>query len=173
MRDFSNYFPNLSEDAKVWVYVASASLDNKTAEALVEVIASFGSSWSSHGRIVQSNYELIDQQVVVLGAEVSQGTISGCGIDKSLHVLESFAQQHGFEWVTALSVTYRDAAGKLCVSTRKQFRELVKNGVITDATNVIDTAVSSLSELRNNGLEPHAGSSWHASVFSIPASQAV
>ncbi|NQV72074.1 hypothetical protein HQ496_03050 [bacterium] len=173
MRDYSTFFPTLSGSSKVWVYVASIAIDDSTAEKLTSVLFSFGNQWSSHGRIVLSEFDILDHQLIVLGAEVDQGGISGCGIDKSLHVLEEFARETGFEWVSALSIVYRDTEGLLKVVSRPEFRSEVKQGGVTDMTKVIDTSVSVLSEIREGKLEAQAGASWHARVFAIPASSTV
>ena len=173
MRDYSTFFPTLSDDAKVWVYVAAAALNDRTAENMSAVLYAFGNQWSSHGRIVRSEFDLLDQQIIVLGAEVDQVGISGCGIDKSLHVLEDFARENGFEWVSALSIVYRDTQDQLQVVSRPEFRNEVKQGSVTEISRVLDTSVSVLSEIREGKLEALAGASWHARVFAIPASSTV
>ncbi len=170
MNDYHTIFPALDPSSKLWIYVANQKLTLNIVQDLEANLQSFIGAWSSHGRTVLADFQIVDQQIVILSAFVEQGEISGCGIDKSLHVLEQFAEKNGFEWLGHLSIMYRDESGHLHIVSRAQFRALAKEGVVTEATVVLDSSISSLSELRNGGFERSAGTSWHGRVFQLPTS---
>ncbi|MDA1027853.1 MAG: hypothetical protein O3B41_02205 [Bacteroidetes bacterium] len=170
MIDYSQIFPSLDSDSKLWVFVADHPMSTQDKAALTAEIASFMHSWSSHGRKVIADFQIVDRQILLLSAMVEQGEISGCGIDKSLHVLEQFAAQNNFSWLGHLSIIYRDTSGTLQIVSRSDFRVMARSGAVTAATTVFDTSISLLSELRNGDFERSAGTSWHGRVFQLETS---
>lgn len=164
-------FEKLPDEADVWIYAADRSLGPDAAERLESALDDLMSAWSSHGRRVLGARAVLDDRVVVVGAWVADGTISGCGIDKSLHVLDHVASEHDFEWVDGLSVVYRTRDGEFDTCSRAEFRQLASNGRVDAGTSVIDLSIRGLGELRSNGVERPAGECWHARVFDLsPAS---
>jgi len=170
MMDYSSFFPALDSESRVWVYVANTPLSPVVQAELNRTVQEFGANWSSHGRVVVSDFTVMDNQILILSAFVQQGEISGCGIDKSLHVLDQFALRNGFDWVSALSILYRDGEGALVISSRSEFRQLIKSGAVTESTIVLDPSITTLSQLRDGQFEMMAGMCWHAGVFQIPVS---
>lgn len=170
--DYRSLFPSLDPDTRIWVYVSDSPLSASQEADLERTVRDFGAGWSSHGRVVISDFTIIENQILILGAYVQQGEISGCGIDKSLHVLDQFAQSNEFEWVSALSVIFRDTEDRLAVLPRNAFRQLVKSGEVSESTTVMDTSITSLADVRAGRFELPAGMSWHAGVFQIPISLA-
>jgi len=166
--DYDSLFSGLDAGSDVWVYISHTPLTETQSKALIASLAEFSNGWSSHGRRVHAGYELVDAQMLVLGAWIEGGDISGCGIDKSLHLIDGFAAEHGFSWADSLSVIYRDTANSLHVVTRSEFRALVRNGSISANTVVVDSTIRVLSEIREGQLEKPASESWHSMVFKIP-----
>ncbi|NNF03194.1 MAG: hypothetical protein HKN17_01905 [Rhodothermales bacterium] len=160
-------FEQLPDDADVWIYAASSALEPDAAAALERALDELVSAWSSHGRRVLGAHTLLDTRVVIVGAYVPDGTISGCGIDKSLHVLDEVAAEHGFDWADGLSIVYRASADRLAVCSRSEFRERAASGSVDTGTPVIDLSTRRLGDLRSNGIERPAGRTWHARVFDL------
>lgn len=165
MIDYSSLFPQLRPEAKAWAYVASRPLSSEESDALGQTIASFQSQWSSHGRVVHSNFMIAYKQVLILSADVDQGEISGCGIDKSLHLLDSIAESFGFTWANTLSIVYKVGDETVQITDRASFRRLVQAEEVNALTPVFDFSVSTLNDIRRGLFELPAGSSWHQRVF--------
>lgn len=164
-------FDSLPDEADVWIYAAGSRPGQDAVQGLERSLEELMTSWSSHGRRVLGARTVLDNRVVVVGAFVPDGTISGCGIDKSLHVLDHVAAEHGFEWVDGLSVVYRSREGRIETCPRSEFRRLAVDGAVDAGTPVIDLSVRNLGELRSNGIERPAAKSWHGRVFDLaPAS---
>lgn len=163
----SDTFEKLPDEADVWIHAADRTLGPDAAARLESALDNLMSAWSSHGRRVLGARAVLDRRLVVVAAWVADGTISGCGIDKSLHVLDEVASEHGFEWVDGLSVVYRTRDGDFEACSRSEFRRLAENGSVDAGTPVVDLSVRSLGPLRSKGLESPAADSWHARVFDL------
>jgi len=173
MTDYTDLFPNLPGDSDVWVYTASRILSDKDSAELTSLLSQFASDWSSHGRMVDSGFKVINKQLVLLGANIPGGDISGCGIDKSLQMLTDFSRTRDFQWVDSLSIVYRNSESELSVESRAGFRTKVASGEVTADTVVVDTSLRLLDSVRTGMLELKSADSWHGRLFRIPAHSTV
>lgn len=155
-------FEHLPDHSHAWLYASDRELTHAEAQALLSALEPFRKAWTTHGRPVDSGATLVDNRVLVIGAHVSDGDMSGCGIDKSLHALEAFATRAGFSWVSGLTIVYRTKDGRLETVPRTRFAALADQGAVNAHTLVIDLSVRSLGELRTHGIERPTRSSWHA-----------
>jgi hypothetical protein len=160
-------FDALPDDADVWMYAADRPLDAEDQRLLTIALDDLLETWSSHGRKVSGAYAVLSDRLLVISAHVANGSISGCGIDKSLHVLDPLARERGFEWVDGLSVVYRSGTGEFETCTRSEFRTLASGGDVNADTPVVDLSVGTLEALRAGGVERPAGTSWHGRAFDL------
>jgi len=166
--DSSVLFPSLPDDARLWVYVAPRSLTDEEQDAVRTRLANFIDGWSSHGRPVDGAADVLHKRFVVLAATLADGSISGCGIDASVHAVDEIAQALDIEWIPTLDIVFRDAAGRVQHCTRAEFQALAEQGTVTVETPVFDPSITTLGALRHGSFEQPAGASWHARAFDLP-----
>lgn len=159
----------LPDESRLWLYVASRQLTPSEVSSIRDGLNAFLADWSSHGRAVQGAADVCEDRLVALAASIPGGDISGCGIDKSVHVLERIGGQLGVEWLSGLAIVYRDQHGDVVVSDRPAFRSAVRAGRVDAESRIIDLSPTDLRSLRAGKVERRAGDSWHARVFGIPA----
>ena len=159
----------LPDAARCWIYVAERPLTEAEQTALLNALETFFEGWVSHGRPVHGAATCLDDRfLVVAGTLMQEGTISGCGIDASVHAVEEAAQRLGLRWASPLLVFYRDADDTVVSLPRSAFKKLVADGTVNAETQVFDVSLTTLGQLRSGGFEQPAGDSWHARVFRIP-----
>jgi len=158
-------FDHLPDGADCWLYATDRVLTADEIAFMENLFDTFQREWSSHGQKVHGACRVIEGRIIVIAAHVEGGDISGCGIDKSLHLLQEAAQSRSFSWVSALNIVYQDGDGDLQVVTRAQFKTLAAQGAITDSTRVVDLSLRSLGALRSHGLLRTVASSWHARLL--------
>lgn len=167
--DYAAAFPTLPDDARLWAHVANRPLRPDEEARLRSILEAFLSDWTSHGRPVRGAFAFADARVLLVGADLPGGAVSGCGIDKLVHRIEEAAQAMGFAWTSPLAVFYRAASGGVQHASRPDFRALAQAGTVTTATPVLDPGVSSVGALRAGAFEKPAGQAWHAQAFALPA----
>lgn len=158
-------FDHLPDAADCWLYATDRTLTDDEVAFLESLFDSFQREWSSHGRQVAGACKVFDGRIVVVAAHIANGDISGCGIDKSLHLLQEAAISRSFNWVSALNTVFRGSDGTLQVASRVQFKALATKGVVNESTEVVDLSIRSLGALRENGLLRPASTSWHARLL--------
>lgn len=161
-------FPDLPGDARCWVYVTDAPMDDDVQDAFLDRMNAFLDTWTTHGRSVDGRVAIRDDRFVMVAATVDEGgSVSGCGIDAAVQAMDEAAAELGVSFAPALHVVFRDDAGDVQTLPRPTFRERVDAGDVTLETPVFDPSVTTLDEVRNGAFERPAGESWHKRVFSF------
>lgn len=167
--DYSTLFPDMPDDARLWIHITNRPLTDEEQRALTNRIRQFAEGWTSHNRPVRGAVEMVDDRVLLIAATIDEGpAISGCGIDAVTHAVEEAAQALKFDWASPLDVFYRDDDGRLQQCSRSEFRTRIENEGLTTETIVLDPSVMNVGELREGAVEQPARSAWHARVFDLP-----
>ena len=159
----------LSNDARVWVFGVSPSLQGAAGEMLLREVDRFLSEWSAHGTPVTSGREVIDGSFLVIAAEKNSET-SGCSIDRLFHTLRSLEHDLRVSIIDTERVFYRDLSGAVRAASRSEFRELAGNRAVNAGTPVFDPLVETVGAIRRGELEKPAAASWHAAAFLLASS---
>ena len=166
--NYTDIFSSLSKEARVWVYPVDKDLTPSDTSSIFAHLSHFITNWQSHGRKVSAESAILYNRFIILGAEIPEAEISGCGIDASVHAIESIGKQSGFSLLSGLNIFYRDSSGVIQHRGRSEFRTKVKTGEVTGDTLVLDPSITQIAQLRNGEFELPAKKSWHSTVFRIP-----
>jgi len=167
MRTLKDFAASLPKSTPVWLYLSSRDLSPSEQEHLIRDCESFFVSWTSHQRPVTATVIVLADRVLVLAADIPDAQISGCGIDKWVHFVESLADRTGFQWLGALDVAVRRPGGHVDSMTRTDFRKEVSAGTIDSTTRVFDISARSIGRLLESGVERPASESWHKMYLRI------
>ena len=159
----------MSTDKRTWVYVLSEPIDGQIADTVKAELKKFTASWSSHGRTVSSEVSIVHRRIILLSAEVEHGTISGCGIDASVNVLEEIVDGLGLKIAPPLSVCYLDHEGSAQVVGRSEFVGLFEQGDVTPETLCVQADVRHIAGASQVNYLLPLGSSWHSRLVGVDA----
>ncbi|MBL7979060.1 MAG: hypothetical protein JNN12_12030 [Bacteroidetes Order II. Incertae sedis bacterium] len=166
-------FNALPPDAQAWVYIADRPLSASVQQAVLEQLKTFFSTWKSHGRPVRGAARFWADRFLCVGAFIEGGTISGCGIDASVHAIGAVPEAFGFAWESPLKVFYRDATGAVQSVPRAVFRKMVQEQHVGSETIVFNPGITEVQALENQSFELPLKDAWHARVFRLPAATSV
>ena len=158
-------FEHLPDSADCWLYAADRLLAEDEVTLLESLFSRFERDWSSHGRRVQGACRVIENRIVVVAAHIEQGDISGCGIDKSLHLLQEVAESRSFNWASALNIVFEGRDNLIHIVPRSGFKELAADMKIGMDTRVVDLSIRNLGALREHGVLRPVAQSWHARLM--------
>ena len=173
-------FDSLPDAARVWLFPLDRTLNAAATDVLRESLAGWLSSWTSHGRPVRAEADVLEGRVLAVGAVISleertrplgaaNAGVSGCGIDTMERAVASAMEAAGVGLASALGVTTRDADGAWTTLSRPAFRRLVRDGEADARTRVLDVTAETVGTLRERGVERAAGEAWHARAFRLAA----
>jgi len=154
-------FENSPDSSRVWVYGFSLLLSPEQKETVKAKLDQFKSTWQYHGKPVNGDYEIVDNQFVIL---TTNDTISGCSIDSSVSVFKELKLIDGLDALDLNLIFFRSKRGIEAVS-RPEFQVLVSAGEITDDTKVFNLSIETVSDIQNGLFEIDFIKSWHGQAF--------
>ena len=156
-------FESLPGHGRLWVFPASRALSDEHAARLLGAVDDFLAQWSAHGAPLQAGRRLVEGRFLLVGVDVDAEAPSGCSIDALVNRLQTLGAEMGITLTDHAPVWYRDSEGIHTV-TRGEFRELVREGVVSASTHVFDTSLTRVDQAMG-GLEKPASETWHRRAF--------
>ena len=152
------HIETLSDDAPVWIFGISPSLDEAGSARLLQQVDAFLENWAAHHVPITGARELVEGSFLVIAADENREK-SGCSIDRMFGTLRSLEQELGVTILDSGRVFYRDADG-IRALPRASFRTAA-----TVDTPVFDVTAERLGEVRSGSWERRAADSWHRQLL--------
>jgi len=156
-----DFHPN----SRVWVYQASRLLSLQEAFDAEDKINAFVEEWQSHGAKVKAAGFLFFGQFVILMADESIATVSGCSTDSSVRFIKSLEATYGVSFFdrTTLAFIIKDKVQLLPLA---QLQYAFDNGFVNGDTLYFNNLVATKAELENNWIIP-VKESWLKSRIQV------
>lgn len=157
---------DFSPDSRVWVYQSNRAFIEKEQIEINEQLFQFYSQWAAHGAPVKGWAKIVYGQFIVIMADESATTVSGCSTDASVRVIKSIERQYDVNLFDRTSITFlrKDKAEMLPMH---QIQYALDKGFITADTPVFNNVVYTKQELLDLWLVP-IRNSWLAQRFLLP-----
>lgn len=140
-------------NSKVWVYQSSRPFSDKEQSEIQEQLFQFYEQWQAHGTPVKGWASLLFGRFVVMMADETNVTVSGCSIDSSVRILKSLEAQYSVKLFDRLSITFlvKDKAEILPIN---QVQYAIDNGYINGDTLLFNNIVTTKAELLEDWVQP-------------------
>lgn len=151
---------------RVWIYQSNRFFNSSEKRRIEEILEGFVAQWTAHGNQLAGSFEIRDSLFIVLVVDETKAMVTGCSIDKSVHLLKQIENELGLKLFDRLVVAYRDRAaqGEIKLVSRDAFQTLVDSKQIDQDTVVFNNMITNLEDLKENWEVP-VKCSWHAKVF--------
>lgn len=160
-------FSSLPDEAQLWVYGFAKPLGEAERGLIGGTLDQFLTEWSTHGTPVRGAYSFAGDRFVILAGHL-EGGISGCSIDSSVRSFQRLRDAHGLDGLDRSLIHFRDANGDLRSVAFNEFQERVAAGEVGPDTEVFDTTIQTLADLRAGRFQLPFAESWHARSFPLP-----
>src|SRR5688572_14360081 len=139
----------LSNDAHVWIFGISPSLDAAKSDALLRTVNAFLDDWAAHGVPIKGAAEVREGSFLIVAAD-EQREKSGCSIDRMFGTLKQLERDLGVQILDSNRVFFREGDGIRAVE-----RGSFKSSATSD-TPVFDVLAERLGEVRAGAWEKPA-----------------
>lgn len=148
----------LSNDAHVWIFGISPSLDPAQSEILLRQVDSFLDDWAAHGVPIRGARDLREGSFLIVAADENREK-SGCSIDRMFGTLKALEHDLGVRILDSNRVFLRDG-GTIRAVPRAEFGRAANAD-----TPVFDLTAGKLGEIRTGTWERPAAESWHRQLL--------
>lgn len=149
---------------RIWIYQANRFFTAPEREQALQILQEFVQDWTAHGNRLAGTADILHNLFVVLQVDESVAHVTGCSVDKSVHLLKRIEHELNITLFDRLLVAYRDKDGKIQLVSRDVFQALVTEGVVTDDTAVFNNLIMDGADFPEKWELPFS-QSWHAQVF--------
>lgn len=168
VREIEQLIPaGYADDSRVWVYQSSRPMSEKEELEINEQLQQFYMQWQAHGTPVKGWARLLFRRFIVMIADETDVTVSGCSTDSSVRIIKSIERQYEVNMFDRLSITFlvKDQPEVLPLG---QVQYAIDKGYINADTLLFNNLVETKKELLENWLQP-LGNSWLKGRVSLPA----
>ena len=164
--DYQKHIPaEFSEHSRVWVYQSSRRLSLSEALSIEDDIETFKSDWNTHGRSNTSYVNLFFGQFLIIMADESEGSVSGCSTDSSVRFVKELEKKLSVQFFDRqlLAFVIKD---EIQVLPMGQLDYALSQGFLKADTLYFNNLVSTKKQLLESWLVPVADS-WLASRLQL------
>ncbi len=158
-------------DVRCWVFGSSKPLTDATP-ALADRLDRFFTQWNSHGQAVSGRWRIVEERFLVVLREPEGAEVSGCSIDSMVGEVKQLEKELETRLLDSSRIFYRTAEGPVDSVNRLEFKALAAEGRITPDTEVFDTTLTNLSDLRPGVFSKPLKDSWHLRLYEQAVAQA-
>jgi hypothetical protein len=161
---FKHLIPEDFDDtSRVWIYQADRRFTMQEALQIEAMLDGFVEQWNTHGTPVKGFATMFFGQFIVLMADESAATVSGCSTDSSVRLIKSIEQTFQVSLFNRqlLGFVMKDNIQLLPLA---QLTYAIEHGFVTRDTHYFNNTVQTKAELQEKWLIP-AGTSWLSGKF--------
>lgn len=157
-----DFLPRLASSSKLWCYLSDTELNAEQVAATQQALAEFVGQWKAHGTQLSADFQILGNQLILIGVDESNQEATGCSIDSQVHFMQELATKLGVDFFNRhLLALAEDNTAKVI-----SFEDLatgMETGSYSDDTLVLDHLLTNLESLRANGVKK-LSDSWHTNL---------
>lgn len=151
-------FEEISDEARVWVYLADRQIMNEDLSTISIRLKSFTDNWQAHGKDLKASFAIIYDQFLIIAADNNHNAASGCSIDASVHFLQQMEKEFNLKLFLRNQVPFLFNQTLKVYPLNEIWHEFRK-GTINAETLTFNPIIHQKIDLKNGWIQP-AGSSW-------------
>jgi len=159
-------FENLPAESRVWIYTGSKPFTEKETETITTLLNAFCEQWAAHGHPLQSSFQILENQFVVMAVNEDFHNPSGCSIDSSVGVMRKIHETTGIDLLDRKRVPFL-INQKIELIPLAHLKIQFQQGMLQSSSLTFNTLATTKHQLENWKLP--AESSWLAKYLPKPA----
>ncbi|MFD1768564.1 ABC transporter ATPase [Sphingobacterium suaedae] len=149
---------------RVWIYQSNRLLSAEEVEQISQILQEFVVQWTAHGNQLAGSFLIKYNLFVILQVDEGKAMVTGCSIDKSVHLLKKIEERLDVSLFDRMQIAYRRSEDEIVVAGRDRFEQLIAAGEVDRDTIVFNNMVGTAQDFADNWEVP-LKDSWHAKVF--------
>jgi hypothetical protein len=152
--DIREHLPeDFAPESRVWIYQSSRTLFMSEAFELETILEQFTANWKAHGAAVKGYANLFFGRFIILMADETKTTVSGCSIDSSVKMIREVEQLFKIDLFNRQSLAFL-IKEKVEAIPLSQFQYALENKFIQIDTPYFDNTVLTKKELEEKWIIP-------------------
>lgn len=142
-------FDQMPEYSRVWVYQADQKFSESDEKVLRARMMSFCEGWNTHGNLMSTSFNIVENQILILAVDESNLGASGCSIDSSVRTLRELENTLNINLTDQGKISLKRSTGEMKVISALGVKSRVNSGEIDLQTEVINPMIRVKADLQN------------------------
>lgn len=156
---------DFAPESRVWLYQSSRLFTLSEALEIEDRLQAFCANWQAHGAGIKGYGNFLFGRFLVLIADETRTTVSGCSTDNSVRFVKALGETFGVDFFDRRQLAFV-VKDKIEVLPMHQSAYALEHGFITGETLYFNNLVATKQELENNWIIP-VKDSWLASKLKV------
>ncbi|CAI8161646.1 MAG: Uncharacterised protein [Cryomorphaceae bacterium] len=135
----------MNPESRMWFYGLKTPMNAAQSAELKGIMDDFVGGWKAHGAQLAAAYRLIANQFLIIAVDETQQQATGCSIDKSVHLLQEFGENHDLDFFNRMLVHVLENGTFTSYSTA-ELKAAIAEGKIGPNTQIMNTTAATLKE---------------------------
>jgi len=150
----------LPASSRVWVFQADRELTYDEIDEVRPIIYRYADQWVSHGIEVESYGNIFHRRFLVLVADETKLSVSGCSIDSTVHFVQSIGNSLNVDFFDRMNYAIMNADESINTIHHIDFKSEFDKGIINEDTLIFDNLVNTKRTFLEGWIKP-IKESWH------------
>ena len=151
-------FDSLSPTSRIWIFQANRPFSPDERQLVEKTLRDFTEGWAAHGSPLKTSFTVKYDQFIILAADETHETPSGCSIDSSVRVLKALEHDHGVQLFDRNLIAFKSDGGIELIPFQ-DLKQKFKDGILNQGTLTFNNLVGTKSALEHDWLVP-ADKTW-------------
>jgi hypothetical protein len=139
-------FQEMPDQARIWVYQASRSLQASEIDQITQTITEACQAWEAHGAPLQASFEIRHKQVIIVAVNEAMNAASGCSIDVSTRWFKTLGESFQVDFFNRDLAVVRNE--QVTLIGLGQLKSSIEAGNLHPADQIITPLLQTLKQYR-------------------------
>jgi hypothetical protein len=135
----------MPSEAKVWIYGANRVLTNAEVAEITDIGNSFTQTWTAHQQQLKATFAILHNVFMVVMVDERHNAVSGCGIDKSVHLMQDIDKQYQLDLFNRLRIELWQA-NQVVLTNKQKLSVMLQEGTVNEQTFVFNKSISTKAQ---------------------------
>lgn len=159
----------LKGNGRIWIYSADRALSAPEAVEIKKRLASFCNDWSAHGSRLAADFNIVYNQIMMLGVDEEVAEATGCSIDKATDIFKQIDEEFQLDLFNRMNLFFVQNE-RLRLVKLADINQAYRSGLVREDTIFLDNSISTRSHLDERWQLPFKDS-WMFKKVKLPASR--
>jgi hypothetical protein len=146
--------PSAFDDAsRIWIYQADRNLTEQENIDIHQKLQDFITRWNTHGKPVKGFATVLFNRFILIMADESNFSVSGCSIDSSVAVIREIEQKHQIDLFNRSNLAFL-LNDSIVTIPLNEMANAIKTGMISADTLYFNNTIQNKQEWQASWLVP-------------------
>jgi hypothetical protein len=151
-------FEAMQPSSRLWIYQSNRKFTTQEEAIIASQLQLFTERWAAHGHPLKTSFSIREHQFILLAADESHESASGCSIDDSVRTIQELGNQVGVDLFNRNLVAFK-SANDIVLIPLTELKQAYHQGTWNEAALTFNNLIQTCGQIETEWIVP-AGKTW-------------